>query len=84
MIPVFKWATSRGATAADKHVYEAKITEMLATGRITSCHSGSVDVNVSVENPPFGKLVGNIKCHCGTPIALINEDVNGTTIRRCG
>jgi len=77
----FSWAESVISEDEKKSVEKA-ISDDQESGHspVTFCHEGTVIVTLATSGPMNMSIVGNMKCHCGKPRAIIRGKVYGPDI----
>lgn len=67
----FNWQSD--ASHSQQAAVETQLLEDIQSAHspIHPCHSGSAEVNLSIEGALRQALVGNIKCSCGVPVGIV-------------
>ncbi|MFB2735121.1 hypothetical protein [Shewanella mangrovisoli] len=75
----FKWSNANYLEAGKQAEFEEAIREDInleSDDRAKPCHTGDLLVELGVAGPLLNKVVGNVKCNCGTSYLIIDGTVN--------
>ncbi len=75
----FKWSNANYLESGKQAEFEKAVNNDIcleSDERAKPCHPGDLLVELSVAGPLLNRVVGNVKCNCGTSYLIIDGTIN--------